>query len=89
MNKKTIITALLAIVAIAGQGQNAKFKIEGNIGQPDYTGAVHIIDLHTNDTVSSAQVDKGLMLPTEGGLERLGCVESWPTTGVFGNTRFS
>ena len=33
MNKKTIITALLALVAMAGQGQTIKWKIEGTFLQ--------------------------------------------------------
>ena len=31
MNKKNIITALLALVAMAGQGQEINWKIEGTI----------------------------------------------------------
>ncbi len=39
MNKKNIITALLAIVAMAGQGQ-VKCHIEGNTGHPEFTGTL-------------------------------------------------
>ena len=31
MNKKIIITALLALVAMAGQGQTINWKIEGTV----------------------------------------------------------
>ena len=35
--KKTIITALFALIAMAGQGQ-VHYRIEGNIGMPNFTG---------------------------------------------------
>ena len=34
MNKKTIITILLALVAVAGQAQ-IHYRLEGNIGMPE------------------------------------------------------
>ena len=66
MNKKTIITVLLAVVAMAGHGQEKKYRLEGDLGMPDYSGPVYVIDLLTNDTVTSAQVDKGILQPVEG-----------------------
>ena len=37
MNKKTIITVLLAVVAMAGHGQEKKYRLEGDLGMPDYS----------------------------------------------------
>ena len=68
--KQTIITAMLALGYIAGKGQ-IQYRIEGDIGKPDYTGEVHIIDLLTSDTVSKAQVKNGMLQPVEGKLTEL------------------
>ena len=70
MNKQTIITALLALVWMTGQAKG-HFRIEGQIGKPDYTGKVHIIDLLTNDTVSTTQVENGMIKPIEGKLTEI------------------
>ena len=41
MNKETIITLLLALVTVAGQGQ-VHYRIEGNIDMPKFTGVMEI-----------------------------------------------
>ena len=43
MNKKTIITILLAFVAMAGQAQ-IHYRLEGNIGRPDLTDTLSIVE---------------------------------------------
>ncbi len=66
MNKKTITTLILLMVASIGYGGESKFRIEGNIGQPNYTGSVLIIDMMTRDTVATGQVENGIMQAIEG-----------------------
>ncbi len=66
MNKKTITTLILLMVASIGYGGESKFRIEGNIGQPNYTGSVLIIDMMTRDTVATGQVENGIMHAIEG-----------------------
>ena len=43
MNKKTIITILLALVAVTGQAQ-VHYRLEGNIGRPDVTDTLSVIE---------------------------------------------
>ena len=43
MNKKTIITILLALVAMAGQAQ-IHYRLEGNIGRPDLIDTLSIVE---------------------------------------------
>ena len=43
MNKKSIITILLALVAMAGQGQ-VHYRIDGNTGHSDFTGTLYLCD---------------------------------------------
>ena len=50
MNKKSIITLLVALVSITGQGQ-VHFRIEGNIGMPDFTGVMEIKDVLKQQSV--------------------------------------
>ena len=58
MNKKTIITALLALVALAGQAQ-VNYRIDGNTGHPDFTGTLYLYDY--SSIVDSVQVVKGII----------------------------
>lgn len=43
MNKKTIITALLVLVAMVGRAQ-IHYRLEGNIGRPDVTDTLRVIE---------------------------------------------
>ena len=58
MKKKTIITALLALVAMAGQGQ-VHYRIDGNTGHSDFTGTLYLYDY--SSIVDSVQVVKGVI----------------------------
>ena len=58
MNKQTIITILLALVATAGQGQ-VNYHIDGNTGHPDFTGTLYLYDY--SSIVDSVQVVKGVI----------------------------
>lgn len=64
--KKTIITILLALIAMAGQAQ-IHYRIEGSIGHPDYTGTLYLRDRH-GTIVDSLQAVRGEILPHEGTL---------------------
>ena len=65
MNKKTIITALLALVALAGQAQ-VNYRIDGNTGHPDFTGTLYLYDY--SSIVDSVQVVKGVITEHSGQL---------------------
>ena len=65
MNKQTIITALLALVAVAGHGQ-INYRIDGNTGHPDFTGTLYLYDY--SSIVDSVQVVKGVITEHSGQL---------------------
>ena len=65
MNKKAIITILLALVAMAGQGQ-VNYHIDGNTGHPDFTGTLYLYDY--SSIVDSVQVVKGVITEHRGQL---------------------
>ena len=65
MNKQTIITILLAIVAMAGQAQ-VNYHIDGNTGHPDFTGTLYLYDY--SSFVDSVQVVKGVITEHSGQL---------------------
>ena len=65
MKKKTIITALLTLVAMAGQGQ-VSYRIDGNTGHPDFTGTLYLYDY--SSIVDSVQVVKGVITEHSGQL---------------------
>ena len=75
MNKKSIITALLALVAMAGQGQ-IHYRLEGNIGRPDVTDTLNVIEnrgFEENGNILSKTIDtlyivNGNIIPMEGTL---------------------
>ena len=58
MNKKTIITALLALIALAGQAQ-VNYHIDGYTGHPDFTATLYLYDY--SSIVDSVQVVKGII----------------------------
>ena len=45
MNKKLVITALLALVALAGQGQEINWKIEGTVSNANPIDTLLLIDI--------------------------------------------
>ena len=42
--KQTIITLLLALCTVAGQAQ-IHYRLEGNIGHPEFTGIMFVQDI--------------------------------------------
>ena len=65
MNKTSIITALLALAAMAAQGQ-VNYRIDGNTGHPDFTGTLYFYDY--SSIVDSVQVVKGVITEHSGKL---------------------
>ena len=70
MYKKSIFSILLALVALAGQAQ-LHFRLEGNIGMPEFTGQFKIIDIVGEQTIDSFRVVKGEITPIEGEVPEL------------------
>jgi len=68
ITKDLALLMTLLVIMVACQKQYTNYCVEGNIGKPDYTGAVHIIDLLTTDTIAKAQVENGVMQPVKGRL---------------------
>ena len=69
MYKKTIITILLAIVAMAGQAQ-VNYRLEGNIGDSTITGKAVVRDMyvHSGEIIDTVNIIKGIIEPVEGEL---------------------
>ena len=75
MNKKTIITLLLALVAVTGQAQ-VHYRLEGNIGRPDVTDTLSVIENRgfekdgniLNETIDTLYIVNGNIVPIEGTL---------------------
>ena len=69
MNKKTIITILLALVAMAGQAQ-IHYRLEGTIGDSTITGKAVVQDMyvHSGEIIDTVNIIKGIIEPVEGEL---------------------
>ena len=68
--KKTIITALFALIAMAGQGQ-VHYRIEGNIGMPNFTGVMELKDVFMQQSMDTIKVVNGIITPKEGDLPEM------------------
>ena len=68
MNKQTIITALLALVSMAGQGQTFKWKIEGTVANANSEDTLSLIDIEGQNEITTLQVRNGRITPTSGTL---------------------
>ena len=69
MNKKTIITALFALVTMTGHGQ-VHYRLEGNIGDSTITGKAVVRDqyVHSGEVIDTVNIIKGIIEPVEGEL---------------------
>ena len=85
MNKKTIITILLALVAMAGQGQ-VHYRIEGNIDMPKFTGVMEIKDVLKQQSIDTIKVVNGIITPKEGTLPEMAMCLLADTTKTFVQT---
>lgn len=68
MNKKTIITALLALVTLTVQGQ-VHYRLEGNIGDSTITEKALVKDMYNNrGIIDTVNIVKGIIETVEGEL---------------------
>ena len=70
MNKKTIITALLALVWVAGQAQNFNWRLEGTVDNAAPNDTLTIIDSERHQPIATIQVKNGAIVPAGGVLEK-------------------
>ena len=74
-NKKTIITLLFVLVAVAGHAQ-IHYRLEGNIGRPDLTDTLSIVENRgfekdgniLSETIDTLYIVNGNIVPIEGTL---------------------
>lgn len=65
MNKKTIITVLLALVEMTGQAQ-VHYRLEGYIGNTEISDRMEVRDNFNNVLIDSIHVVNGKIEPIEG-----------------------
>ncbi|MCR5333459.1 MAG: DUF4369 domain-containing protein, partial [Bacteroidaceae bacterium] len=68
MNKKTIITALLALVALTGLCQTINWKIEGTAANANPEDTLSLIDIEGQNEVAALQIMDGIIIPKSGTL---------------------
>ena len=85
MNKKTIITALLTLVAVTGQGQ-IHYRLEGNIGHPEFTGIMFVQDILKPQIIDTIEVVNGIITPKEGDLPEMTLCNLNDTTTILVQT---
>ena len=69
MNKKTIITILLALVAMAAQAQTFTWRIEGTVANAAPTDTLTVIDAERQRMITTLQVKDGNIVPASGTLD--------------------
>lgn len=95
MNKKMFITALLALVWMAGQVQGqVHYRLEGFISDSTITGKAYLMDMfvHSGEIVDTVNTSKGFIEPVEGELtDTTICqllVGDLPVDGVISSSTF-
>ena len=68
-NKKTIITILLALVAMAGQGQ-VHYRLEGTIGDSTLNAKMLLVNKYTVGWPDSVEIKGGKIVPKEGMIDK-------------------
>ena len=66
--KQTIITIMLALVCLVGQGQTFNWNIEGTVSNANPEETLSLIDLEEQKVVTTLQVRNGRITPTSGSL---------------------
>ena len=69
MDKKTIITALLALVAMAGQAQ-VHYRLEGTIGDSTLNAKMLLVNKYNPGWPDSVEVKGGIVTPKEGVIDK-------------------
>ena len=69
MNKKVIITILLALVTMTGLAQTFTWRIEGTVANAAPTDTLNVIDTEKQRKIATLQVKDGNIIPTSGTLD--------------------
>ncbi|MBQ8059186.1 MAG: AhpC/TSA family protein [Prevotella sp.] len=69
MNKKVIITILLALVTMTGLAQTFTWRIEGTVANAAPTDTLDVIDTEKQRKIATLQVKDGNIIPTSGTLD--------------------
>ena len=85
MRKKAIITILLAFFALSASSQ-IHYRIEGNIGHPEFTGIMSVVDLLKAKEISTIEVVNGIITPKEGDLPEMTLCNLNDTTTILVQT---
>ena len=70
MNKKVLFTALLALVALAGQAQTFTWRIEGTVANAAPTDTLMVVDAEKLRMITTLQVKDGNIIPASGMLDK-------------------
>lgn len=82
---KTIFTILLFLFAVAGQAQ-IHYRLEGNIGHPDFTGIMYMVDILKAQYIDTIEVVNGIITPKEGELPEIALCNLIDTTTILVQT---
>ena len=85
--KKTIFTILLFLFAVAGQAQ-IHYRLEGNIGHPEFTGTMYVVDILKVQHTDTIEVVNGIITPKEGELPEMALCNLKDTTIALKDTVF-
>ena len=85
MRKKAIITILFAFCALSASSQ-IHYRIEGNIGHPEFTGIMSVVDLLKAKEISTIEVVNGIITPKEGDLPEMTLCNLNDTTTILVQT---
>ena len=83
--KKTIFTILLFLFAVAGQAQ-IHYRLEGNIGHPEFTGTMYVVDILKAEHTDTIEVVNGIITPKEGELPEMALCNLKDTTTILVQT---
>ena len=84
MNKR-IITILLAFATLTGQAQ-IHYRLEGNIGHPEFTGTMYVVDILKVQHTDTIEVVNGIITPKEGELPEMALCNLIDTTTILVQT---
>ena len=85
MNKESITTILLSLVAVTGQAQ-IHYRLEGNIGHPEFTGIMFVQDILKPQIIDTIEVVNGIITPKEGDLPEMTLCNLNDTTTILVQT---
>jgi len=81
MKKQIFIIILFFLVGITGQCQ-IHYRLEGNIGMPNFTGIMELRDVLMQQTIDTIEVVNGIISPKEGNLPEMAICVLADTTKV-------